>query len=367
MTQIDLKRVPRHFIVDARKRMPKSRRTIFADGSADSSFRPGVDLELSHWVPTTTPACWAADTSTEICMRFMEDSAADQYELAVNNHLDVDGILSLFVLLFPELALKNRALIIAAAEHGDLQAAVARPGVVLAEELTSLVARPYAVDETMQDRYTEGFELTRDLLYGSRTPSSASAAAWRIIEQGQRMLEDGTIRVTPCSDLLVSFVLPALTGMDCARALTIPPFSVNIDASVFLWPHSRNIDHDQKLHLISLPTADGWFHDLWLPGYVWANTPNRRSFSWLVASGGSNEWKVSSQRLTAAMRTLTAQETNIGQWQLAKKLTPFSSIDGRGFPVVVAFIDGSGRPLPSALSPAMVSANLDDALAIRTT
>ena len=35
--------------------VPDSRATIFCDGSADESFRRGVDVELSHWIPNRTP------------------------------------------------------------------------------------------------------------------------------------------------------------------------------------------------------------------------------------------------------------------------------------------------------------------------
>jgi hypothetical protein len=358
MTQPDLKRVPHHFIFEGSQRLPKSSRTIFADGSADSTFRPGIDLELSHWVPTTTPVRWAADTSTEICMRFMEDPAADQYDLAVNNHLDVDGILSLFVLLFPEMALANRAIVVAAAEHGDLQAAVAQPGVLLAEEHTSLVVRSFAACETMQDRYAAGFDLTCRLLSGARKPAASATAAWEIIELGQRMLADGTVKVTPVTERLVSFVLPPLTGDERARALSIPAFSTNVDNSVFLWPHARNREYGQQVHLVSLPTSSGWFHDLWLPGYVWANTPDRWTVPGLEATGGSNEWTLCNQGLSSVIESLRAQETNEGRWMQAEKLTPFSSIAGRGFPVVASFVNSLGEPAVSALNPELVSSAL---------
>jgi len=34
---------------------PESRRTVFADGTSESGFREGTDVELSHWIPNRTP------------------------------------------------------------------------------------------------------------------------------------------------------------------------------------------------------------------------------------------------------------------------------------------------------------------------
>ncbi|HEY6510759.1 MAG TPA: DUF6687 family protein, partial [Burkholderiaceae bacterium] len=106
----------------SRRPRPRSDRTIYCDGAHDAAFRPGIDLELSHWVPNLTPARYKADTSTAICLRFVADSSRERgFELAVNNHVDVDGTLALFVLSQPELALTHRTLLVQVAEMGDFQ------------------------------------------------------------------------------------------------------------------------------------------------------------------------------------------------------------------------------------------------------
>ncbi len=88
------------YILGSEKYRPTSRKTIFADGSADSSYRPEMDIELSHWIHNRTPDIYKADTSTEICMNFIEKHAPEDWDLAINNHLDVDGILCVFTLQF---------------------------------------------------------------------------------------------------------------------------------------------------------------------------------------------------------------------------------------------------------------------------
>jgi hypothetical protein len=83
---------------------------------------PGVGLDLTHWQSNRTPARYKADTSTEIALNFVVSrEAVEQWAsaVAVNNHFDTDGVLSVWTLLEPDKALARRELLIAAAEAGD--------------------------------------------------------------------------------------------------------------------------------------------------------------------------------------------------------------------------------------------------------
>jgi hypothetical protein len=81
----------------------------------------GASLELTHWQGNRTPPELKADTSTEIALNFVgrPDAARWTGAVVVNNHFDTDGALSVWALLEPELALPQRALLVAAAEAGD--------------------------------------------------------------------------------------------------------------------------------------------------------------------------------------------------------------------------------------------------------
>src|SRR5215510_11138661 len=80
-----------HFAAPGAQTPPTSA-TLFCDGTAEkSAFRPRSDLELSHWVPNRSPAQWKADSSTEMCLRYVEKNPAPAFDLVVNNHADVDG------------------------------------------------------------------------------------------------------------------------------------------------------------------------------------------------------------------------------------------------------------------------------------
>jgi hypothetical protein len=100
----------RHFHIEGSDVLrPSAREVIYCGGGIDSQFREGVDLELSHWIPNQTPKEFKADTSTEICLNFVA-SGDRRFDLVVNNHVDVDGLLAVFTLVSGEWAL---------CRHGD--------------------------------------------------------------------------------------------------------------------------------------------------------------------------------------------------------------------------------------------------------
>lgn len=89
---------------------------IVVDGPATAS----TALGLSHWRDGQTPTDLAADTSTEIVVRYLDSAAGGQPVSSVtNNHYDEDGVLAAFLLLerVTDPALRARA--VAAAHAGD--------------------------------------------------------------------------------------------------------------------------------------------------------------------------------------------------------------------------------------------------------
>lgn len=87
----------------------------------DGRVGGGAVLELSHWPGCATPHAFAAVTATGIVDRYLRHGAAGPEVGAVtNNHYDVDGILSAWLLLAaPPAEAPERALALAAAEAGD--------------------------------------------------------------------------------------------------------------------------------------------------------------------------------------------------------------------------------------------------------
>jgi hypothetical protein len=339
--------------------LPAMERIVYADGSADGNFRASKDLELSHWVPNRTPERWAADTSTEICLRFASDPPEERYDLAINNHVDVDGMLSVFALVESPLALAHRDTVVGAAEMGDFAAGVDRRAFRLAQELTLLMVEARDAGWEPRQTYEVAFKVVSSVLAGRHAEAPSVTSGWKQIERGHERIAGGEVRVEQVEDHLVSYVLPSLEAPELERALQVPPFNALVDDSVWLWPHTRNRDHGESVQLVSIPTTHGYFHDCWLPGYIWADTPRRWRVPGLRSTGSSNVWRIDHAPLSRAVEALQRSEENVGRWILADELTPFRALLGRGFPVVTSFCDDRGRPAISALPPHAVATKLE--------
>jgi len=110
-------------------------------------------------------------------------------------------------------------------------------------------------------------------------------------------------------------------------------------------------------HLVSVETETGWYHDVWYPGYAWADTPRSWRPVGLNAQGDSNTYFLDHPALADAVVGLARLERASGQWTLARCLTPFSTLVGRGFPVVLSFL-ADDAPATSSLAPALVAERL---------
>ena len=95
---------------------PANVKTLACDGRV-----PKATLDLSHWTDNTTPDELYADTSTEIALNLAQSSDYSEYDSAtvVNNHFDVDGVLSAWAATDPEEALPHFQLLCDAAACGD--------------------------------------------------------------------------------------------------------------------------------------------------------------------------------------------------------------------------------------------------------
>lgn len=344
-------------IEGSRHPRPAADRTILADGAdADRPRRPD-DVELSHWVPNRTDERYKADTSTEICLRYVADPAHEAADLVVNDHLDIDGILSLYVLVHPSLALEHRATVAAAAAMGDFHAWSERPGFVLAQELWRTVTSEPVASLDVLDRCREGFGAVTEVLTGRRAASSETVAGWEHLQAGAALLEDGTVATTLVGERFASFVYPSTIPPEAAH--TVPALNQLVDTSIAIWPQVRNRRYGQRLQLLSSPADRGrWRHELWAPGYCWAETPDRWTLPGLVSTGDSNRWLVDDDRLGQAVATLQDRDDVGVCWTLAKTLTPFASIDGRGFPILVSCLDDRGGLAASTLGPDEVTETL---------
>lgn len=94
--------------------------TLMADGYSDG-YRT-----ISHWPGHSTPGPLRHDLTTGSALIFagmtpeQRRDLLGSFSIVTNNHIDADGVLSAFCVLFPELALKHKDLILRTAAVGDL-------------------------------------------------------------------------------------------------------------------------------------------------------------------------------------------------------------------------------------------------------
>ena len=91
---------------------------VVVDGSAQA----GTVLTLSHWPGALTPEVLRADLSAEIAFNYLDhpELHADA-AYVTNNHFDQDGLVAVFALTEPELALARRDRLVDIARAGDFR------------------------------------------------------------------------------------------------------------------------------------------------------------------------------------------------------------------------------------------------------
>lgn len=334
---------------------PAARAVIYCDGGTDDRFRAGVDLQLSHWIPNQTPDRFKADTSTEICLNFVAGGDRD-FDLVVNNHADVDGVLAVFTLVAGEWALPHRRTLIQAAEMGDFWAWGESPAQALFQTLTLLIRKLQSEKVDANALYLRCFDHVFAFLSGeSIFPAEPGLAA---LSDSVALVERGDVARKVVGERFAHYVIPRrLAGNDLARAVGVPGFNAPLSSECLLWPQARARFDRERIHLVSVETGAGWYHDLWVPGYAWADTPRSWRPAGLSTHGDSNTHLLEHPALAEAAGELAELERASGRWTLARRLSPFSTLKGRGFPIVLSFLGDEG-PTASSLEPELVAERL---------
>jgi hypothetical protein len=334
---------------------PSARGVIYCDGGTDDRFRAGADLQLSHWIPNETPDRFEADTSTEICLNFV--GSGDQgFDLVVNDHADVDGVLAVFTLVVGPWALAHRRTLTQAAEMGDFWGWGEPPAQTLFQTLTLLIRKLQSGKVDASTLYRRCFDHVFAVLSGEWAFHVDPGVA--ALRESVALVERGEVARQVVGDRFAHYVIPRrLVGSDPSRALRVPSFNAPLSSECLLWPQARARFDRERVHLVSVEAEAGWYHDLWYPGYAWADTPRSWRPAGLVAQGDSNEYLLDHPLLADAVDGLARLERARGQWTLARRLTPFSALEGRGFPVVLSFL-ADGAPAASSLEPELLAERL---------
>ena len=365
--------IDRFEIISSGSSRPNAERIIFCDGTGGSLYRADTDLELSHWRPNRTPAEFRAGTSTEICFRFLERPRPGSWTVAVNNHVDVDGILSVYVLVQSDHARAHRQTIVEAAEMGDFWGWGESPAQRVFQGITHLMEQGGAGKAI----YEEAFRRIPALIDGSDPLVPEIEASLAPLRQGVELVEAGRIIRNQIDPRLAHYNIPlAVAGDDDARASYAPEFNEAISPKAILWPHVRARWDAQRVCLVSTERQAGWFHDLCLPGYLLADTAGRWLVPGLTYHDSMSSYEIRHDGLVAAMQELQRQEAaglrcvtdhggltlrvglldsesqaTTGQWGLGGTALPFGEDLQKRFPVVGRFLDELGQPAVSHLAP----------------
>ncbi len=218
---------------------------------------PGAALDLTHWQGNQTPRRYKADTSTEIALNFVVSGEAREKwanAVAVNNHFDTDGVLSVWTLLEPERAVGVRDLLVAAAEAGDFDEWPALDrGLWLDAAIRSVGSR--AGDDAAAYRAVLG-ELP-ELIEGLLERRDLWGGEWDVLQRAVAGLESGRLRAEQAGGIGV--LVHAVGEPEAPGALL---------AKRFL-PGARR-------YLLAFEREEGFYDFRYeRPRYAWADTIKR--------------------------------------------------------------------------------------------
>ncbi len=115
----------------------------------------------------------------------------------------------------------------------------------------------------------------------------------------------------------------------------------------------------ERVCLVSVERSTCWFHDLWFPGYLWADTEGKWLVPGVTYHDGMSRYDIENDRLIAAFEQLQQTESTPGRWALGGTSLPFGDELQERFPLVGRFLDGEGLVNASGLSPDGVAKSLE--------
>lgn len=327
---------------------PTSKRTMYVDGTGGAEFRDGIDGELSHWNPNRTEEKYKAGTSTEICLKYLALNRDIDYDLVVNNHLDIDGVLSVFVLAYPTIARKHEAVLIDAAKVGDFWAWADGKALKVFQLLSLLFEKCEAANISLQESYQRCFSLILRILDSQNDKTTAE----RILTTQYALIEQGKIIREELNDRVVSYHVPQNMIKDkIYQHLLTPKANEPISNRIPFWPQVRNRLDEEKIQLVSFDTGIGITYELWMPGYCWADTKGL----WLPPghqppTDMRGLIRIQWPTLSKIAAQLNTQEQGSCYWTLFEGFDFFNTKNHRDFPIILTTVSRGDEGVTSQQS-----------------
>ena len=162
----------------------------------------------------------------------------------------------------------------------------------------------------------------------SNNRSSHSRQGVQLVKEGASGTERGR--------RFAQYVIPkTIVGDEVDRAIYIPKFNERISPKALLWPQARAKWDDQRVCLVSVETAGGWRHDLWFPGYLWADIENRWTVPGMNYRDGMESYDLANPDFDRAIQQLNDAERGEGRWTIGTGAFMFHSQIQSQYPVVV--------------------------------
>lgn len=315
--------------------------SIFVDGRC-KGFLPERDLELSHWIPNSTPEQFKADTSTEICLKYLNSKPnLKEYNFVVNNHLDTDGLCSVFTLVEPELALENQTLLTELSKMGDFGFPGSRQTSLLFHSLYLKLKEVKSEKTDLQEQYLVMIAFLRDELVSKKYLSNKEAQkAWDDLNSYEKELHQ-LIKVITVHSRLRFYIFPEIPR-DLNWKIA---FDNGLHVQSILPAQIRNQWHPESTILAFLPIQDQWKALLLMPQYIWAQTPGLYRPSFLKPTQDTNSHEIDEQFFKRFLNQVNRLESSKNQWRLATTVNPFSKQLGLPFPWFGGCLDKTAQEL----------------------
>ncbi len=188
---------------------------VIVDGAA----RRSSVLTLSHWPHSPSPAVFAHDLSCGIVLAFLSYQSGRQVsgrleraavvaaltafreaEAVTNDHFDEDGLMSVFAMMEPQIALSRQQLLRAVACCGDFGVVSSRQAAAVSFAIGPLADLEAGSGAGTSERYLALLPRTEDLLSRPEDYEALWGAEMRLFEEGEAALARGEVEITLCPD-----------------------------------------------------------------------------------------------------------------------------------------------------------------------
>lgn len=216
----------------------------------DGSPRPDTLLTLSHWPRMPAPAALRDDLSAQMAFHYLEQpELAVPAEAVSNNHLDQDGLVSVYALVDPESAFARRIALIDVARAGDFGRFESREA---ARVSTAIAALARGLGDA--DRYPPLLERLPELV----DHPDRFEALWREedahLAESEAAVADGTVTIEelPALDLAVVTVPDAWAERQVHRftlltTVAVHPMAINNATDCFRVLYRRGHHYELQL------------------------------------------------------------------------------------------------------------------------